>query len=115
MLQPDADERRDRLADTLHAKFFSGLADETRLRIVCYLLDGPRTVGEIVTALGMSQSRISNHLSCLKWCGYVHAERQGRNVVYRIADPAIGHLLTIAQRVVAANASHIAECTRMTL
>ena len=115
MLQPVADERRDRFADALHAKFFSGLADETRLRIVRYLLEGPRMVGEIVTALGMSQSRISNQLSCLKWCGYVHAERQGRNVIYRIADPAIGELLTIAQRVVAANASNIAECTRMAL
>lgn len=110
-----SDERRDRRAEALHAKFFSGLADETRLRIIRYLLAGPRSVGEIVTALGMSQSRISNQLSCLKWCGYVHAERQGRNVVYRIADPAINELLTIAQRLVAANASNIAECTQVAL
>ncbi|MHB8179093.1 MAG: ArsR/SmtB family transcription factor [Vulcanimicrobiaceae bacterium] len=106
-------EPRDRLADTLYAKFFSGLADETRLRIVRYLLEGPRTAGEIVTELGMSQSRISNQLSCLKWCGYVHAERHGRNVMYRIASPAIGELLSIAQRLVAANACAIAECTQL--
>jgi DNA-binding transcriptional ArsR family regulator len=102
-----------RPADALHAKFFSGLADETRLRIVRYLLDGPRTVGEIVSALGMSQSRISNQLSCLKWCGYVYAQRQGKKIEYRIADPAIAQLLTIAQGLVAANASHIAQCTRV--
>lgn len=104
-----------RPADALHARFFSGLADETRLRIVRLLLSGPHTVGQIVCALGMSQSRISNQLSCLKWCGYVRAERQGRNVEYRIADPAIGRLLEIAQRLVAANASSIAECTQVAL
>jgi DNA-binding transcriptional ArsR family regulator len=109
-----ADEAHPR-ADALRAKFFSGLADETRMRIVCYLLDGPRTVGEIVAALGISQSRISNHLSCLKWCGYLLAERHGRYVVYRVADPAIGQLVAIAQRLVAANASSLAECTRMAL
>jgi DNA-binding transcriptional ArsR family regulator len=101
------------LADALHSRFFSGLADETRLRIVRYLLEGPHPVGEIVIALGMSQSRISNQLSCLKWCGYVRAERRGRNVVYQIADPDIGELLTIAQRLVAANASNIAECAQV--
>lgn len=106
-------EDRQSRADTLYAKFFSGLADETRLRIVRYLLEGPRSVGEIVSALGMSQSRISNQLSCLKWCGYVSAERQGRNVVYRIADPAIRDLLDLAQRLIATNASHIAECTQL--
>jgi len=101
------------LADALYARFFSGLADQTRLRIVRYLLAGPRTVGEIVTHLMMSQSRVSNHLACLKWCGYVHAERDGRNVRYSIADQAIGDLLAVAQRLVATNASHIAQCTQV--
>jgi DNA-binding transcriptional ArsR family regulator len=110
-----SDNHRGRVADGLYARFFSGLADETRLRIVRYLLERPRTVGEIVAALGMSQSRISNHLSCLKWCGYVRAQRQGCNVVYEVADPAIGDLLAIAQRLVAANASHIAECAQVAL
>jgi DNA-binding transcriptional ArsR family regulator len=102
------------LADALYARFFSALADQTRLRIVRYLLAGPRTVGQIVTHLGMSQSRVSNHLACLKWCGYVHGERNGRNVRYSVADPGIGDLLAIAQRLVATNASHIAQCTQVT-
>jgi DNA-binding transcriptional ArsR family regulator len=101
------------LADALYARFFSALADRTRLRIVRYLLAGPRTVGEIVTHLGTSQSRVSNHLACLKWCGYVHGERNGRNVRYSIADPGIGDLLAAAQHLVAANASNIARCTQV--
>lgn len=101
------------LVDALYARFFSALADQTRLRIVRYLLAGPRTVGEIVTHLGMSQSRVSNHLVCLKWSGCVHAEREGRNIRYSIADPRIGDLLAVAQRLVATNASNIAQCTQV--
>ncbi len=101
------------LAAALYARFFSALAAQTRLRIVRFLLVGPKTVGEIVTHLGMSQSRVSNQLACLKWCGYVHAEREGRNVRYSIADPGIGDLLAVAQRLVATNASNIAQCTQV--
>jgi len=104
---------RDETADELYARFFSGLADRTRMRIVRVLLERPRTVGEIVAALGISQSRVSNHLSCLKWCGYVRAERQGKTVLYRVADDSIAALLETARRLIAANAAQIAECTRL--
>ena len=62
----------------LAARFFSGLADPTRLSIVELLLERPHTVGEIVARLGLRQSRVSNALVCLKWCGYVEARREGR-------------------------------------
>lgn len=101
------------VGDSLYARFFSGLADETRMRIVRYLLDGPKTVGEIVQTLSMSQSRVSNHLSCLKWCGYVHSERKGRNVLYRLADPSIADIVALAQGIVSRNAAHIAQCTQL--
>ncbi|TAM58522.1 ArsR family transcriptional regulator [bacterium] len=100
-------------ADLLYAKFMSGLADPTRLRIVRFLLDGPRPAGEIVAHLGLSQSRVSNHLACLKWCGYVDTLRQGRNVIYRLTDRRIRKLLELAQAVVSDNAAHIAACTRI--
>ena len=60
------------------ARYFSGLADPTRLSIVELLLERPRTVGEIVATLGLRQARVSNALTCLKWCGYVDARREGR-------------------------------------
>ncbi len=100
-------------SDRLYARFFSGLADETRLRIVRLLQGGPRTVGEIVAALALSQSRISNHLSCLKWCGYVQAERKGKTVEYRLAHESIGELIRLAQELVSRNAEHIAQCTHL--
>ncbi|TAM60249.1 ArsR family transcriptional regulator [bacterium] len=110
-LSPEPEES----ADLLYAKFMSGLADPTRLRIVRFLIDGPRSVGEIVEHLGMSQSRVSNHLACLKWCGYVDTERQGRSIIYRITDRRIRKILELAQAVVGENAAHIAACTRIDL
>jgi len=75
------------------ARFFRVLGDPTRLRILSLLLDGERNVTSLVRAVGASQSRISNHLACLRWCHLVTAERRGRQVIYRIADPAIGALV----------------------
>lgn len=100
-------------ADHLYARFFSGLADETRMRIVRSLLNGPLRVGEIVDELGMSQSRISNHLACLRWCGFVRVERQGKYMLYALTDRDIAKLIMLAQRMVSRNAEHIAQCTQL--
>ena len=64
-------------ASDVTARFFTGLADPTRLRIIELLLERPYTVGEIVTRLGLRQARVSNALVCLKWCGYLQARREG--------------------------------------
>lgn len=98
----------------LHAKFFQGLANPTRLKIVELLLDnGEMSVGELVAALQVSQGQVSNQLACLKWCGYVVSRPQGRFVYYGIADGRIRRLLDLARQVVADNADHIRACTRM--
>jgi DNA-binding transcriptional ArsR family regulator len=98
----------------LNAKFFQGLADPTRLRIVRLLLERPHTVGELVERLGVGQSGVSNHLACLRWCGYVTSQRNGRSVTYRIADRRVRLLVKLAEAIVADNASQIASCMRIT-
>jgi ArsR family transcriptional regulator, cadmium/lead-responsive transcriptional repressor len=100
-------------ADELLAKFMRGLGDPTRLRIMRYLLDGPRSVGEIVAHLGVPQSRVSNHLACLKWCGYVTSERQGRTIAYRVADNRVRTVLQLAWEIASDNAEHVASCMRI--
>ncbi len=95
-------------------KFFHGLSDLTRLRIVELLLDeGEQNVSELVEALGQSQGRISNHLACLRWCGYVDSRREGKYVYYRVSDPRIRQLLKLARSVIADNAAAILSCTRI--
>jgi len=97
----------------LTARFFNGLADPTRLRIVELLLERPHTVGEIVARLGLRQSRVSNALGCLKWCGFVEARREGRNMWYAVTDPRIRELMGLARIVMADHAAEIACCTRL--
>ena len=97
----------------LTARFFSGLADPTRLRIVELLLERPYTVGEIVARLGLRQSRVSNALVCLKWCGYVEARREGRYVWYAVTDPRVRELVSLARTIMADHAAEIASCTRL--
>ena len=100
-------------ATAVTARFFSGLADPTRLRIVECLLERPRTVGEIVAQLGLRQARVSNALACLKWCGYVEARREGRQVWYTVADPRIRTLVGLARTIMADHAAALASCTRL--
>lgn len=85
------------------AKFFRGLGDPTRVRILEILTERERTVGDLVEEIGGFQGRISSHLSCLRWCGLVTARREGRNVYYRLADRRIARLLRLAEEFVAQN------------
>ena len=95
------------------ARFFSGLADPTRLSIVDLLLERPRTVGEIVATLGLRQARVSNALTCLKWCGYVEARREGRHVWYAVTNSRIRALVDLAHTIMADHAAALASCTRL--
>ncbi len=100
-------------AAELHARFFQGLAHPVRLRIVLQLLDGEKNVGDLMRILGLKQAHVSNHLACLRWCGFVTARQEGRNIYYTVADPRVREILRLGQAVVADNAARIAACTRM--
>ncbi|HEX4705471.1 MAG TPA: metalloregulator ArsR/SmtB family transcription factor [Pseudonocardiaceae bacterium] len=95
------------------ARFFRVLGDPTRLAIIAELLAGPRTVGELVERIGGPQSRISNHLACLRWCRFVEFERVGRQIRYSITDPRLRELLDITRELVADTAEHLASCDRI--
>ncbi len=77
----------------LLAKFFRGLGDPTRIRILQLLVESERTVGELVEELGSFQGRVSSHLACLRWCGFVSSRREGINVYYRVTDTRVRKLL----------------------
>lgn len=96
----------------LKAKLYRGLADPSRLAILEALRATPRTVGEIVEATGLSQPNTSNHLSCLRDCGLVVAEQQGRFVRYRLSDDRVAALLGLADELLADVAKGVYACTR---
>ncbi|MEX2501754.1 MAG: metalloregulator ArsR/SmtB family transcription factor [Trueperaceae bacterium] len=96
----------------LTSKLFRGFADPTRLTVLEALRNGPLCVGDVVRRTGLRQSGVSNHLACLKGCGLVACERQGRYVVYRMSDPRVAELLGLAEELLADVAHGVPACTR---
>lgn len=83
------------IADTLRL-----LANETRLQILCALIDHPYGVNALCEALGsVTQSAVSQNLARLKDCGMVTDRRAGQNVTYAIADPRVREVITALRRI----------------
>jgi len=98
----------------LVAKYFRGLGDPTRLRILELLRDeGELSVGELASLLGVAQPKVSNHLACLRWCGFIEARREHRVVYNRIADTRVEQLLELGHALLEDNEEHVAACCRI--
>lgn len=69
------------------------MADPTRSRILLSLLRGPGYPARLARDLDLSRTNVSNHLSCLRGCGIVVAEAEGRQTRYEIADPHLTRAL----------------------
>lgn len=79
---------------TARAHFFKALGDRTRLDILKMLSEGqPLSVTELYQKLGHAQNLISHHLACLKNCGLVTTEKQGKQVFYRLRNKKVLRLL----------------------
>jgi DNA-binding transcriptional ArsR family regulator len=74
------------------------LAAPSRLLILTALRDGPRTVSEIIAAVGMEQSAVSHQLRVLREHAVVSVERRGRERLYGLRDEHVGALLDHALR-----------------
>ena len=70
------------------------MADPTRSRILLTLLDGPNYPAVLSRELGLTRSNVSNHLTCLRGCGIVVAEPEGRQTRYEVADSHLARALT---------------------
>ncbi|BBX42836.1 ArsR/SmtB family transcription factor [Mycobacterium simiae] len=72
------------------------LAAPVRIAIVLQLRESQRCVHELVDALGVPQPLVSQHLKILKAAGVVAGERSGREVLYRLADHHLAHIVVDA-------------------
>jgi len=95
----------------LEAKLFKGFADQSRLAILQAIINGPKTVSEIVNITQLTQPNTSTHLACLLDCGLVQKEKKGRTVFYALAVPEIATMLKLANKTVQKCAKSIYECT----
>jgi len=89
----DPSEMHDAAADA--TQLMKALSNETRLMVLCQLLDGELSVSHLSTALTLRQTTVSQQLSLLRRDGLVSGRRDGHSVFYSIANPAVGQIIQI--------------------
>ena len=98
----------------LVARTFRVLGDESRLKILDLLDRRECHQAEIVRELGLTQSRVSEHLACLVWCGFAeHTRTEGRRRYFRSKSKSARKLVDLARAHVALNEAGIANCRRV--
>lgn len=96
--------------DRATADFFGVLASPIRLAVVRLLFEGERCVSELVETLGIAQPRLSNHLACLRTCGFVTVRRQGLFQYYALADQRLADLVRLATTLSQPSADALTTC-----
>lgn len=95
--------RRDQIADMQAnadeaADLLKALANGQRLRVLCLLAGGERSVGEINDEVDLSQSALSQHLALLREQGLVHTRKEAQTVYYALADGPVRELIAVLHR-----------------
>ena len=81
------------------ARLLKALANEQRLHILCHLLDGPLSVGELNQRLELSQSALSQHLALLRESGLVDTRREAQTIYYSLPDGPVIRVMALLQDV----------------
>ena len=74
------------------------LANEDRLLLMCQLSQGEMCVSELEEQLGIRQPTLSQQLGVLRTDGVVSTRRQGKNIYYSVADPAMLEIVAVLYR-----------------
>jgi ArsR family transcriptional regulator len=81
------------------AEFFRMLGHPVRIRVLELLQDGPKPVRELLAAVGVEPSNLSQQLAVLRRSGIVTATREGSTVVYELAGGDVADLMRAARRI----------------
>ena len=97
------DENRETVVTTpiyqVKAEFFKTLGHPARIRVLEVLRDGERTVSDLVPAVGIEASHLSQQLAVLRRANLVQARKEGTSVLYSVGNPMIFELLDVARRI----------------
>jgi len=93
------DESLEREVDLLHANICQGLSDPKRILILYALRESPLHVNQLAEALRVPQPTVSRHLKILRERQLVAARREGRSVLYSLADERVIDALDILRSV----------------
>jgi ArsR family transcriptional regulator len=80
------------------AELFKALAHPARIRALEMLVEGERSVSELLPDVGIESSHLSQQLAILRRAGLVTTRKEGNSVVYAIRDPLVAELLAVAKR-----------------
>jgi len=76
------------------ARLLKAMANEHRLLVLCHLLEGERSVGQLNAELDLSQSALSQHLAVLREDELVATRRESQTIYYRVASEAVASVLS---------------------
>lgn len=93
----------------LQAELCKTMGNAARLQIVHVLREGPMRVSDIVETTGLAQAKVSQHLAILRAYGVVSTKREGRDVIYRIANPKLVRVCDLMREVLAEQADERIE------
>ncbi|MEW5720813.1 MAG: metalloregulator ArsR/SmtB family transcription factor [Chloroflexota bacterium] len=93
----------------LQAEMCKTMGNAARLQIVHSLRERPKRVSDIVEDTALAQAKVSQHLAVLRAYGIVATKREGKDVIYRIANPKLTRVCDLMREVLAEQASERSE------
>jgi len=81
------------------AEFFKTLGHPARIRVLEVLREGELSVSDLVPAVGLEASHLSQQLAVLRRANLVETRKEGTSVLYSVANPMIFELLDVARRI----------------
>lgn len=100
---PTSDAELSRPLNEIKAELFKALAHPARVRALELLIDGERSVGELVPLVGIESSHLSQQLGLLRRAGLVSTRKEGNTVRYALRDPLVAELLAVAKQLLLAS------------
>jgi DNA-binding transcriptional ArsR family regulator len=87
------DELREHVSEAVN--FLKTLANDSRLLILCALLEGEQNVGELNGKVNLSPSALSQHLAWLREAELVSTRRESQSIYYQIADERVMRMMVL--------------------
>ena len=80
------------------ARLLKVMSNERRLMVLCHLIDGERSAGELERLVGLRQSALSQHLAKLRGQGLVRTRRDGQSIYYALASNGPREVIELLHR-----------------
>lgn len=91
MITTPIDQMRGRAGEV--ADFLKALANENRLLVLCVLLEGEQSVGQLNGRIDLSPSALSQHLAWLREAGFVQTRRESQTIYYQLTDARVTEVM----------------------